>query len=218
MKSCLIVTGGNLETEFLKSYIKEKNFQYIAAVDGALAHMTELGLMPTHAVGDFDTINPEILALYEKEPSVLVSRHNPEKDESDTELALSLVLEAGAEDITIVGALGSRMDHTLANLGLLYKAHEKKIPCRILDSRNRITLIERAAVFRKSSLYGKYISFYPFWGKVKGLTLQGFVYPLSDYDMDGKKDASLCISNELSEEEAHLFIRSGILLCLETKD
>jgi len=216
MKRCLIVTGGTLETEFLKSYLQGKDFSLIAAVDGALAGIEALGLFPTHAVGDFDTASPELVRRFEALPGITWERHRPEKDETDTELALDLMLEEGAESITIVGALGTRMDHTFANIGLLYRAHQAGVPCEIIDSRNRITLVEKTAHFRKETLWGKYVSFYPFGGDSKRLTLQGFKYPTQDLDVG--MGQGRCISNELEAEDGHLTLGEGLLLCFETKD
>ena len=216
MKKGLIVSGGILEIEFLKDYLKQEDYTYRMAVDGALAKMEELGISPTHIVGDFDTVSPEVLEKYEKDSSIVLERHRPQKDETDTQLAISLMLSAGAQDITIIGALGNRMDHAIANIGLMYLAHQKGIPCRIVDSRNRITLVEKKAVFHKKEMFGKYISFYPLTGTARGLSLTGFLYPLSGRDIFF--GSSLCISNELACEEGVLSLEEGILICFETRD
>jgi len=43
------------------------------------------------------------------------------KDQTDLELAVELALEKGARSITLVGGWGSRIDHALGNVELLYR-------------------------------------------------------------------------------------------------
>ncbi len=62
------------------------------------------------------------------------------------------------------------------------------------------------------------MSFIPFTGEVKGLTLTGFRYPLSEYTLMRGREPGLCISNEISREKAKVKITEGVLICVESQD
>ena len=83
----------------------------IVAADSGLRHAHSLGVTPTLLVGDFDSITPEILARH---PDLPREVHPPEKDALDLELALEHATRAGATELIIAGALGGRLDQSLA--------------------------------------------------------------------------------------------------------
>ncbi|MDU3397053.1 MAG: thiamine diphosphokinase, partial [Clostridiales bacterium] len=171
---------------------------------------------PDMIVGDFDTVRPETLAYYRRREHIVWDAHQPEKNETDTELALLKAQASGCGEIVILGATGGRMDHTLGNLHLLFPCLQKGIEAYILDSRNKLYLIDGERSFHKSKLWGNYISFLPLTEKVTGITLTGFKYPLFEKDIE--IGTSLCISNELAEEEGRLTLRDGVLIVVESHD
>ena len=93
MKRGLIITGGTLDLEFAGQYLKDHFFDCVVSVDGGLKYTKELGVMPHAIVGDFDTIHKEILDEYRQIPSILWDVHKPEKDETDTELAINTAVK-----------------------------------------------------------------------------------------------------------------------------
>ena len=62
--------------------------------------------MPTHIVGDFDSAGETEYEYFQKNTDVPIKRLNPVKDYTDTDVALRLALELGAEEITILGGTG----------------------------------------------------------------------------------------------------------------
>ena len=75
-------------------------------------------MIPDIVIGDFDSISShEIKWITEK--AVETRRFPPEKDQTDFELALDHAMKIGCKEIQVFGALGGRMDHTLANISLL---------------------------------------------------------------------------------------------------
>ena len=104
----------------------------------------------------------------------------------------------------------------LANVFLLYRCLQQGVKACILDRQNKIFLIEESHTFLASRLWGKYISFLPLLGQLKGITLEGFKYPLKDYDLDAA--SSRCISNELSGEKGRITFREGVAICVESRD
>lgn len=216
MKTCLIITGGKLNTDFAARYCKEHTFDKLIAVDSGLKAVKDLKLIPDMIVGDFDSANPALLNEFKKIPHIIWDVHDPEKNETDTELALRKAAAFGCKQITILGATGGRFDHMLANVFLLYTCLQRGIDACIVDQQNKIYLIEEEHRFSKKDQWGKYISFLPLLGKIEGITLEGFAYPLKDYDLDA--GSSRCISNELQQEEGKIYFQNGIAICIESRD
>lgn len=222
MKPCLMVTGGPLELDFAARFLRERAYEFVIAVDGGVSSCIRLGLRPQLLVGDFDTFGRDEILRYRPEPGVTVDIHQPEKDETDTELAFSDAWKAGYRDVDVLGATGGRLDHEISNIHLMAQGRKRGLSVRLYDRQNKLSLIdsefERERVFYRDSLYGKYVSFLPLTEKVKGITLTGFKYPLRDKDISILENPSLCVSNEVLEERAVMSFREGILICVESRD
>lgn len=216
MKTCLIITGGRLDMTFAGPFCSKNKFDQIIAVDGGLEAVRELGLIPDLIVGDFDTVKESVLEEFRKLPFIVWDVHQPEKNETDTELALRKAIACGCGRITILGATGGRFDHMLANVFLLYGCLQQGVEACIVDRQNKIYLIEDRHTFRKADQWGSYISFLPLLGQIKGITLTGFKYPLKDFDLDAA--SSRCISNELEEDTGTIVFQDGIAICVESRD
>ncbi len=213
----LIVAGGEIEKKDLATYYKNNSTRInIIAVDRGLEVLYQLNLIPNHVVGDFDSVPDKILQDYQDNPQVIFHQYNAEKDNTDTDIAIQLAIQLKSSKITIMGALGKRMDHAMANIHILKYALEAKIPCQILDRYNKIYLIDKHYTLYKNKTYGKYISFIPLTTTVEGITLNGFKYPLSDASLS--IGLSLGISNEIVEEFATIEVKKGILVTIESKD
>jgi thiamine pyrophosphokinase len=217
----LLLTGGTLTKEFLIRFLEENSFEKLVCVDGALELTEDLGLEPDYLVGDFDTVSGEVLDNFlrrqktEKKPTK-VEKFLPEKDKTDTELAIELALSEGATKIILLGATGTRLDHTLANIQLLVKPLALGVFACLYDEYNKAYLIEKEGRFYRDSLYGPYLSFVPFGGRVKGVKQTGFKYNACDTDFI--IGTSLGISNELLKEEGSITFLEGRLLVIEAKD
>lgn len=221
MKTGLIITGGPVDLAFAGSFLKQigaEGIDAVISVDAGLAVTEKLGLKPGAVVGDFDTVAPEVLARYRKEPDILWDIHRPEKDETDTELAINTAIKLGCERLYILGATGKRLDHELSNIHLLKLCLDRCVEGYICDANNKIYLISGERVFHRESLYGKYVSFIPLSQKVLGITLTGFKYPLCEKDIEIGVEAGLCVSNEVAEEQARIRFREGTLICIESRD
>ena len=212
----LIITGGDVEIASAAGFLKSYESPYVVAVDGGLDAMEKLGLSPDCIVGDFDTIEADRLRPY-REQGIRFETHRPEKDYTDTELAVLYALELpDVTRIVVLGALGKRFDHALGNVHSLFHALKRQIPCELIDRYNRIFLTDRETVFEKKEAFGKYISFVPFDGTVEGLTLTGFKYPLNHVTVPAGN--TRCISNELLEDRAVMCLEKGIMICIESRD
>ena len=212
----LIIAGGEINIKILEKYCVNVSKQNIIAVDRGLETLYQLQMIPNHVVGDFDSVSPEILTFYKNQPRIIFHKFNAEKDNTDTDIALKLAIQLKSSKITILGALGKRMDHALANIHILKDALETNIPCQIIDEHNQIYLINKEMTLEKDKVYGKYVSLIPLTSTVEGLTLTGFKYPLNEYTLP--IGTSLGISNEIIEDRAYIKMKKGILIAIESKD
>ena len=166
--------------------------------------------------GDFDSISEEELK-YVQDHCDLFFEFPPEKDSTDLELALEWAYRQRPDRITIYGATGGRMDHTLANIMML--ANEKNIkqgiPTRIVDRNNEMMLFEPGSYIVEETDF-KYISFIPITSAVEGVTLVNFKYPLSNSTL--YRGRTLSVSNELNFETGHFSFSTGILLVVRSRD
>lgn len=168
--NALIITGGNVNKEFLQVFLKENKFEKIIAADKGLEILNKLNVKPDYIIGDFDSVNKEILEQYKNIP---ITYLKPEKDFTDTHMALKLAIEKGAKDITISGASGTRLDHTIANIHILKEALEKGLEVQIIDENNKITLINKDTRIKRDNNY-KYVSLIPLTTDVKRSNFRRF--------------------------------------------
>lgn len=210
----LIVAGGSIDDSLLKSEYSNGSYDYIIGVDHGIDALDRLGITPSLCIGDFDSADTEIAKKYKSLNNTIVL--NPKKDYTDTHMAVLEAVKLKPDSITIMGATGSRIDHVLGNISILLIPLKYGINAYILDSNNRIRLIDSHCIIHKNSLYGKYISCIPYSDRVDGIYLKGFCYDLDNASMTYGE--TIGISNELREEEGHIRIGSGYMLVLETKD
>ncbi|MDD3796168.1 MAG: thiamine diphosphokinase [Lachnospiraceae bacterium] len=216
MKSALIISGGSIEREFALPYMKRKKYDCIIAADRGLLFLKENQIMPTHIVGDFDSADASWLETYRENPEVEIRRFHPEKDWTDTEIAVELALELSCSRIDILGATGSRIDHVIGNIQVLSLARAHQADCCLVDSRNRIYLINSGIQLQKNKQHGNYVSLFAYGGDVQGLTLKGFKYPLDHFTLGTVGTRG--VSNEIIEETASISFDTGQLLVIESRD
>ena len=219
MKEAFIISGGNIEVDFALDFLKKhkKEGAWLVAADRGLEFFLKTGLTPDAAVGDFDSLSEEDRVFLAGLNRTEVIRLKPEKDDSDTQSAVNFCMDRGAEQITVLGGTGKRVDHLLANLGLLVLGKERGVRVNLVDAWNYMTLIESGTVLNRSEQFGRYVSFFSLGGDVPGLTLTGFKYPLTRHHLTAA-DSGLTVSNELTSPHARVSYDSGTLLMLMTRD
>lgn len=212
-KTACIITGGDLQEQFLTEYLDKHREMLRIVVDGALGVTHRLGIKPDYIVGDFDTVNQELLQFYDKE---IILRHPPEKDQTDTELAIETALEAGCTSILFFGATGSRLDHSLANVFLLESLLKQGVSAEILNENNKLYVKNQSFTLYRNLVRGDYLSLLPLTETVEGVTLTGFKYPVENLTF--YRDRTLGISNEIKNEEATVKFDKGVFLVVESQD
>jgi thiamine pyrophosphokinase len=192
----------------------------VVAADGGARLAGPLAVALDLWVGDGDSLGEGELADLIA-AGIAVERAPQDKDESDTELALLAALRLGADGLVIVGVLGGpRVDHALANIGLLEMPELAATPVTIVDGRTRIVLlrapgpdgapVERRLVGRPGDL----VSLLPVGADVEGVTTSGLAYPLADEPLRAGRTRGL--SNVRTGTVATVAIRGGSLLIVET--
>ena len=210
----LIITGGKINKNFAKKYLKSNKYDIIIAVDKGLETIDYLKLQPQYVLGDFDSVNTKILEKY-KTQNIKIIKLNPEKDLTDTHSAIDLALEIKSTEITILGAIGTRLDHTMANIHILKQALDKNIKAKIVNEKNEIELINKEIIIKRDDNY-KYVSIIPLTTNVTGITIEGMKYIINDYTLS--IGDSLGVSNEQIDKEAKISIKTGILVVIKSKD
>jgi thiamine pyrophosphokinase len=171
--------------------------------------MLKHALWPHVLVGDFDSARRADLEKIQAAGAKLV-RLSPKKNETDTEVAVNLALESGADDIVILGALGLRLDHALGNLAMLIKAHRRGARCRIIDELHEITAAH--GEYELHGRVGQTVSLLPMAGDAT-VTAAGLVYPLDGLVL--RSDAARGISNIIAEIPVRLFVSGGYVLVIK---
>lgn len=219
MKDTIIVSGGNIHKDFALDFLKKNKTENtcLIAADRGVEFFMGTDLEPDVAVGDFDSLSAEGAKYMETLKHTEIRRLKPEKDDSDTQSAANYAIEQGTERIMILGATGNRIDHLMANFGLLMLGKTKQVQIVLIDAYNYMSLIESGMILKKEEQFGKYVSFFPIEGEVTGLTLKGFKYPLNSYTLKGE-DSGLTVSNEISDPEAEVTFETGKLLMIMSRD
>jgi len=206
----IIISGGRFgDPIFFKNKIAEIGNALIIACDGGVRHLQGLGIKPNVIIGDMDSIEPAQRASYSAQ-GVQIIQYPANKDFTDTELALDYALNLKPTDIYIWGALGGRLDHTLANVFLLRKGQKAGIKTYLIDECCEAFIVDKEAAFADAK--GVTVSLFAFSPKVEGLSLSGFVYPLQAAVLT--MGESRGISNIINKAHAKISVRVGNLLVI----
>lgn len=186
----------------------------IIGVDRGTLFLLNKGIIPDVAIGDFDSIQLDELEKIEQLCPQII-KLSCEKDETDTEVAIHHAISLGATEIYVYGAMGGRLDHTIANIRLLLQFIESGAKLSIVDQTNIVCLLAKGE-HQFSTLPYKYVSFFAMNQTVNQLTLKGLKYPLQNYQLT-QADVR-CISNEILDESFSVSFESGYLLMINSAD
>ena len=208
----LIICGGSVENpQYLKRYIKDIDIVICADKGGFYAK--KMGILPDLLLGDMDSIPSDVLEEY-KNNNVDMEVFPSEKDMTDSEIAIWRAVSLGCTQLVIMGAVGSRMDHSIANVFILKKLLEKGVNATIVNENNEIMLIKDKVELKACE--GYHLSLIPLTQKVVGITTKGLKYSLNDGELEIGK--SIGVSNEFEQEVAQITIKDGLLLVIKSKD
>ena len=214
MNNVLIFSGGSFDVKRMSARLKEKKYDYIIAADSGAEYAASLGLKPDVILGDLDSVSAETLEYFKKE-GCPVKKFRPEKDETDFDIALKEAISLKPEMITVLGATGTRLDHTLTTFFCIMRVLEDGVDCEIIDPNNRIYFRNSDFVISKEEQYGNFVSLVPVTESVT-LTIKGMKYPLENKKVF--RGESLCQSNEIVDEKAEISVKDGTVAVFESMD
>lgn len=207
----IIVAGGTPPTkELLTQELTKKSI--IIAVDSGADCLWRYKITPHYLLGDFDSISPKILDFWLSK-NIPTTCYAPEKDFTDTELALKKACELKVKEITFLGCLGGkRVDHLLGALGLLNECLDLNITASLKDEQQIISILKQSTMIHGET--GAMFSLQAYGGTVKKLSITGSKYTLKNYSL--KVGSSLTLSNEFQNKNKRVTIKfsSGRLLLI----
>lgn len=210
MKVLLVSSGTIEDPQLLKKYSKEVD--YILAVDGGSNYCIKNNIIPDMVIGDLDSIEEDILKII-NEKNINILKYPVKKNATDSELAIDFLIEKDYKEIILLGSLGSRIDHSLANIYLLEYMLEKNVEGILINEKNIIYLVDNEKIIEKNK---KYISIVPITDNGIEVSLEGFEYPLEKEKI--KRGSTLGISNELKEKKGLVKIHKGKALVIISED
>lgn len=185
-------------------------------VDRGTLRLLKMGITPLVAIGDFDSLTSDELELVKSSVSD-IRQAVPEKDETDTQLAVTVALhEFNYDRLDIYGATGGRLDHFLANLWIVLEPRYRQYASRIrfIDRGNTITYFEPGSYEIHKEPDKKYLAFVPL-EPVDQLTLSDEKYTLSQKDVTF---ATSYASNEFVGDTGHFSFTSGLVAVIQSRD
>ena len=199
-RRCAIFTA-RCEGDPAQAYERREG-DLILCADAGYAFARKLGLRPDAVIGDFDSADAPT------EENVI--RHPVIKDDTDMILCARYALEMGVTEILIVGGLGGRLDHTLANLQALGWLAAQGVRAELCDGRVRVWALHNDSI-RIPRTAGK-LSLFALDGVCEGVWSRGVKYPL-----DGDVLTPLFplgMGNDFTENEAEIGVERGTLLVI----
>jgi thiamine pyrophosphokinase len=211
MPRAIIFANGDLpEPERLRQRLRADDL--VIAADGGSRHCQALGLRPHAVVGDLDSLSAEARSAFEQ-AGVHLESHPAHKDESDLELALLYAARQGATRMVIVGALGGRLDMTLANILLLTHPALASVRVEVWHGVQTAWLI-RPPGDEVRGQAGDTLSLMPLNGDALGVVTRGLLYALANERLAFGPARGL--SNVLTAATARVELRAGVLLAVHT--
>ncbi len=210
----LIFANGRLAAgPLLRQTRAEMPQALVIAADGGARLARSCGLAVDVVIGDMDSIDAQTLEELEEAGAQLL-RHPPDKDETDLELALKWAMSQGISCLRVFGALGGRLDQTLANVSLLALPQLRDCDVQLLDGSQRAWLLRPGAHDLIGST-GDTVSLLPLHGPVRGIVSEGLRWELRDEAL--LPGPARGISNLLTGARASLRFAEGLLLIVHTQ-
>jgi thiamine pyrophosphokinase len=210
MRAVIFVNGVIPDLKTMQRWLRPDDD--LIAADGGAHHAVAMGYLPRVVVGDLDSLSSE-LAEELAAAGVELEKHPPAKNKTDLELAIERAIRDGAEEILLLGALGGRLDQSLANV-LLMAQQDWPAVIRLVDATEIATVIHGGESITLEAAPGSTMSLLPLSAEVTGITYTGMLYPLNDATI--QLGSTRGVSNEVVSHPATVCIRTGIALVIQT--
>ena len=210
MRAVVFANGVIREIRLAKNLLTEKDF--IVSADGGLRYIRSLNLIPQLVVGDLDSISRDDIQFL-NDNNIEILNFPTDKDQTDLEIVLRELVKRDYKDILVIGALGGRIDQTMANFGLISTISNDDVRIEFDDGQEHIMLIRNSQLF--SGKKGDTVSLIPLCSPAKGITTKGLRYSLNGESLFPGQTRG--ISNVMMGEIAEINITSGTVLCIHTR-
>ena len=207
MRAIVVANGYIEDDESYVDFIREDDL--IIAADGGTEVALELGLEPSVVVGDLDSLPDDLRAQLEQRQVEFVV-HPAQKDETDTELAIRYALQAGASEVVLLGAVGDRLDHTLANVLLLAMPELERVPATLLTGTTQLWLLRGGAQLEFDGEEGDIVTLLPLGRDAEGVTTTGLQWALDHATLSFGPARG--VSNVMTADSASVRLAEGMLL------
>jgi thiamine pyrophosphokinase len=216
MERVIICAGGPSEDLPDLSAYRTEGTIFIGVDRGAL-HLLNVGIVPSEAVGDFDSVSEEEFSRIQ-EAVEQIDSFKSEKDETDTELAVARAIAYHPKEVIMTGVTGGRLDHYESALHLMFRMQieHRGVTFHIHNANNELSILLPGVHRVKRVSQFPYISFFPFGSVVEGLTLTGFKYETVNTRME--IGMTRFTSNEPISEVCTISFRQGICLMVRSSD
>jgi thiamine pyrophosphokinase len=203
----LVLAGGDPVDERLRQLLPP--YSTVVAADSGLEQAARLDVEVDLVVGDFDSVDPDLLAATER-AGAAVERHPAAKDHTDLELALLVAQRLGATRVVVAGGWGGRIDHELANLLLLGSPEYASLHLEAIGPGGRIVAVHDRVELTGSP--GDIVTLLAVGRPAHGVRTDGLLYPLRDETLE--PGSTRGVSNELVETHATVEVDAGVLLAM----
>lgn len=207
MRAVIIAGGEPREDLNWQRWVREGDLTIGA--DGGAARALAHGLEPEWVIGDMDSLPDEEKSRLEALGSRFMV-HPPAKDETDLELSLAFATERGAREIIVLGALGGRLDHTLANLLLMTLPALSSVRVRIVEGDEEAFVVRAGESVSVHGRIGDTVSLLPLVGDAHGVTTTGLAWQLVGEAL--KFGFTRGVSNVMVAAEASIQVEKGVVL------
>ena len=222
MKRCMIFAAGNFCADgvigkTLEMIVAQCEDSFCIAADGGLDLIQELNIVPDLIIGDMDSLqSDDMLERFAQNKAVQIKRLPVEKDDTDMLAAIREGLKAGCDSFELYGALGGRIDHTLANIQCLVFLLNNGAYGVLYGKGQRIELVRNSRICFSKEMRreNRRLSVFALGKDACGVTEKGLKYTLDEVIV--RTDFPIGISNEFTDCESFVEVRDGtLLICVE---
>lgn len=205
-KRCVVIGNASINNyDYLLKEIKEDDF--LIYCDGGLKHLEKLKILPNLIIGDFDSFKNPNLDI----ETIVLPR---EKDDTDTMAAVKEGIERGYKDFLLLGVIGERLDHSLANVSILLYLDSLNLKGKIIDDYSEMLLVSKKEELVSDEF--SYFSLINILSNAKGVKIIDAKYPLIDATLPTTYQYS--VSNEvLPNKVSKISLKEGTLLLIKTR-
>lgn len=214
LRYVIIANGDAPSAETIRHWLRPGD--RLICADGGCRVALSHGLRPDYAIGDFDSLSEADFQQLQQD-GVDIQRHPPQKNETDLELALQLAISQCASEIVVLGALGGRLDHEMANLMLLAMPGLNQLPVIIAGEKLEIHSLDARqypATLHLRGHTGDTVSLIPYGGDALGIMTDGLQYPLRQETLS--VGPARGVSNVMTQDQARISVADGLLLCIHS--